>query len=306
MTNQAAQTMPELKPCPFCGGEAERIDFGPGDAENAGGSCIACKRCQSSGPVEFGYKENFISNWNRRAAALSQTAGVAEGGRVCKWHQQDEGYDTFSTGCGHEYTVNDCTDGNVQLPYCPFCAKPLRGIAWNEDDDVSLSEALSSSAAAPAASGVDTSTNEAWAARAQEKIEAMDAAASVMEPGALHALVTAANAVLALVTAANAVLAENPADDGMWTLEQAVRPFNATMPAECANGCPTNQVCDYCQYAPQPSADAVRELVRRWRECAKSAANGPMFDGASEYAVAGTYIACADELESLLSGGSHA
>ena len=69
-----AGTMPELKPCPFCGGEAERIDFGPGDAENAGGSCIACKRCQSSGPVEFGYKENFISNWNRRAAALSQNA----------------------------------------------------------------------------------------------------------------------------------------------------------------------------------------------------------------------------------------
>ena len=31
-------------------------------------------------------------------------------------------------------------------------------------------------AAAPAASGVDTSTNEAWAARAQEKIEAMEAA----------------------------------------------------------------------------------------------------------------------------------
>ena len=55
---------------------------------------------------------------------------------------------------------------------------------------------------------------------------------------------------------------------------------------------------------PQPSADAVRELVKRWRECAKSAANGPMFDGASEYAVAGTYIACADELESLLSAAS--
>ena len=52
--------------------------------------------------------------------------------------------------------------------------------------------------------------------------------------------------------------------------------------------------------------ERARELVRRWRECAKSAANGPMFDGASEYAVAGTYIACADELESLLSGGSNA
>ena len=58
----------ELLPCPFCGGEAERIDFGPDAAENEGGSCIACKRCQASGPVEFGFKENFIANWNRRAA----------------------------------------------------------------------------------------------------------------------------------------------------------------------------------------------------------------------------------------------
>lgn len=55
--------------------------------------------------------------------------------------------------------------------------------------------------------------------------------------------------VRALVAAANAVLAENPSDDGMWTLEQAVRPFNATKPAECADGCPPQQVCDYCQTA---------------------------------------------------------
>ncbi|KRG39121.1 hypothetical protein ARC78_14985 [Stenotrophomonas pictorum JCM 9942] len=59
----------ELLACPFCGGEAERIDFGPGDSENEGGSCIACTRCQSSGPVEFGFKEGFVSKWNRRAAA---------------------------------------------------------------------------------------------------------------------------------------------------------------------------------------------------------------------------------------------
>jgi hypothetical protein len=61
----------------------------------------------------------------------------------------------------------------------------------------------------------------------------------VTEPGAIRTLVTAANAVLAL----------HPEDDGMWTLEMAVRPFNATKPAECANGCPTNTVCDYCQIA---------------------------------------------------------
>jgi len=67
----------ELLPCPFCGGDAERIDFGPGSGDNEGGSCIACTRCQSSGPVEFGYKENFVSNWNRRLAALAP-AGVGE------------------------------------------------------------------------------------------------------------------------------------------------------------------------------------------------------------------------------------
>lgn len=43
------------------------------------------------------------------------------------------------------------------------------------------------------------------------------------EPGPVRALVTAANAVLALY----------PGDDLLWTLESAVRPFNAKKPAEC-------------------------------------------------------------------------
>lgn len=56
-----------LLPCPFCGSPAQRIDLGPGAGDNEGGSCVACTRCQASGPVEFGYKENFVSDWNRRA-----------------------------------------------------------------------------------------------------------------------------------------------------------------------------------------------------------------------------------------------
>ena len=76
----------ELKPCPFCGSRAERIDFGPGDAENAGGSCIACTHCGASGPVEFGYKENFIANWNRRAARLR---GDGKQGQAVAWIKPD-------------------------------------------------------------------------------------------------------------------------------------------------------------------------------------------------------------------------
>lgn len=59
-----------LEPCPFCGGEAEVIHLE--DGENAGGSCVSCKACLASSNVEFGRKENFISNWNRRAALRQQ------------------------------------------------------------------------------------------------------------------------------------------------------------------------------------------------------------------------------------------
>lgn len=62
----------ELKPCPFCGGEAEIIHLDDGD--NAGGSCVCCTKCQASGNVEFGRKENFVDNWNRRAHPSPTTA----------------------------------------------------------------------------------------------------------------------------------------------------------------------------------------------------------------------------------------
>ena len=106
---------------------------------------------------------------------------------------------------------------------------------------------------------------------------------------------------LALEATARAMLAAAPAASGgeVWTREMVAdvhrRGEELYRRIHGANPPPAASV-----------SERARELVRRWRECAKSAANGPMFDGASEYAVAGTYIACADELESLLSGGSNA
>lgn len=51
----------EPLPCPFCGGEAEILHLE--DCENVGGSCVSCTQCQASGNVEFGRKENFVSNF---------------------------------------------------------------------------------------------------------------------------------------------------------------------------------------------------------------------------------------------------
>ena len=68
--------MEDLKPCPFCGGEPERIDFDEddGEPENIGGSAITCKRCQCSTAVVFGYKETLFSSWNERAPANARAA----------------------------------------------------------------------------------------------------------------------------------------------------------------------------------------------------------------------------------------
>ena len=121
MTPTKNESLPELLPCPFCGGDPERIDFGPGDAENEGGSCIACKRCQSSGPVEFGYKENFISNWNRRAALTREAP--TEGGVLCYVVETKESCDT-----GPKYWVMIERDGKRITPYHTF----IRGRAEYE------------------------------------------------------------------------------------------------------------------------------------------------------------------------------
>lgn len=68
----------DLLDCPFCGGEAERVDNGPTKAElqNAlswggdvddGGLFIRCKSCDASTALHFDRKENLLSSWNRRA-----------------------------------------------------------------------------------------------------------------------------------------------------------------------------------------------------------------------------------------------
>ena len=57
----------KLKPCPFCGSEAEIESFTAKVAlfKKATGKCITCKSCKCRTPVVF-EEENAIEIWNRR------------------------------------------------------------------------------------------------------------------------------------------------------------------------------------------------------------------------------------------------
>lgn len=72
----------ELKPCPFCGGEARRFDFDyDTDDPNFGGSMIECSHCEACTAVEFDRKETLYDRWNNRPefrAGMEKAAEIAE------------------------------------------------------------------------------------------------------------------------------------------------------------------------------------------------------------------------------------
>lgn len=89
-----------LAPCPFCGGEAKRTDIEE-EGENFGGSFISCNRCLASSNLEFGRKENFVGNWNRRVSS-ELTATLKEVVEVLEFYANPEIYKPHPHGLAFE------------------------------------------------------------------------------------------------------------------------------------------------------------------------------------------------------------
>ena len=88
----------ELKPCPFCGGEAEFETYG--DTACA----VTCRKCRCGTPtVSLNDGERAVEAWNRRA---ERTCHYVYDKEICAWRCSE---------CGGLEPVGD------HVRYCPDC-----------------------------------------------------------------------------------------------------------------------------------------------------------------------------------------
>lgn len=106
--------MTELKPCPFCGGEAEILT-----AESMNGGYlfgIMCNDCRSRGDV-YDTEAEAIAAWNTRAE------------RTCTNLANEYKHGNFRCSeCGfHGWTCDECYSHPEDWSYCPQCGAKVVG-----------------------------------------------------------------------------------------------------------------------------------------------------------------------------------
>lgn len=97
----------ELKPCPFCGGEAELIEHTYGAYKDA---TVACKQCGIRSTL-FSNDLEAVMFWNRRAESKSG-----------RWVCNEKFSEYICSECGEE-APNDGYDCGAN--YCPNCGAKM-------------------------------------------------------------------------------------------------------------------------------------------------------------------------------------
>lgn len=99
--------MAELKPCPFCGGEAVVAKHHNRFTEWYLCSCPKCHISQTGS--EYGFRFEAVEAWNRRVDHLALEA------------ETTQIIDGCCTACG---AFMDCIEA-ADYKFCPYCAKRI-------------------------------------------------------------------------------------------------------------------------------------------------------------------------------------
>lgn len=100
-----------LKPCPFCGGEADISDEGIGTEPERYWAYCSNPACFVEGTAAYATEAEAIAAWNSRAERTCHNAS----------YRLDESRFHCSV-CGFGCWVKDVSDGRDKLPnYCPNC-----------------------------------------------------------------------------------------------------------------------------------------------------------------------------------------
>lgn len=117
--------MSELKPCPFCGGEAEKM------TSSDGFTSIGCLKCNPlfGIMVQRTTEAEAIAAWNSREkppcdGGYCPLCSAAE--RTCHWELEHSGtlYDKWRCSkCGYLFVEPRCDQGYTDLDpnFCPKC-----------------------------------------------------------------------------------------------------------------------------------------------------------------------------------------
>jgi len=54
---------------------------------------------------------------------------------ICIWSQDDEDSDTWATGCGEYFVLNDGTPKENRFNYCYHCGKKLEQEIYKREED---------------------------------------------------------------------------------------------------------------------------------------------------------------------------
>lgn len=84
--------MSELKPCPFCGGEAKLYSIGTGSPHYGNYHQVVCQGCLTSSGAYWSGEQSAIDAWNTRHEEIVRC-------RDCRYYE----YEVFTFGEREEY-----------------------------------------------------------------------------------------------------------------------------------------------------------------------------------------------------------